>query len=192
MIIITDTQRKIIDAFFLAAKEHPRRKEMTMQLIADRAGMNKATIYKYHFSSVDEIIEKIHFLVDKDIGNAFENFITSDRSDFTSFMTDNMLPHLYDNKDWLKILYGTNIDPDWLDFLVNKYSPMVEKYLNKIEKNEVIPNFYLSQVVVKEFISIISVWLTDDTPEPVSLFKRKFLGILQLSLTNILMPDVLQ
>ncbi|MFK4935934.1 hypothetical protein ACI1UF_06300 [Lactococcus garvieae] len=66
-----------------------------------------------------------------------------------------------------------------------KYSPVVEAYLNKIGKKEIFSNAYLANILLKEFLSILSTWLTDDIPEPVSLFQKKFLYLLSLSPADI-------
>lgn len=45
MKIITDSQRKIIDAFFLIAKEQPNQR-ITFQMLADQSGMRRESIYR--------------------------------------------------------------------------------------------------------------------------------------------------
>lgn len=180
MKIITDSQRKIIDAFFLIAKEQPNQR-ITFQMLADQSGMRRESIYRYHFSNLEELIEKVHDIIDNEISSAFEEFVNNGDLNLLKFLSYLVLPCLYEKKDWLKILYGTNVDPGWSNFLEERYFPLIECYLNKKGKNDIIPNFFLSKVIVKEFLAIVAVWLTDDNPEPASLFQRKFVHIFQQS-----------
>lgn len=182
---ITGTQLKIIDAFFKVVLDHPDQK-ITVEMISKQAGMTRENIYHNHFRGTKEIIEKIHDIIDRDICFKFQNFIDSDDTNIGDFLSQVMIPSLYQKKEWLKVLYGTNIDPLWPDFLQSRYAPLVEAHLDKIGKNDLISNFFLSQIIVKEFIAIVSVWLTDNNPEPPSLFKEKFIHILQQSPLELL------
>lgn len=155
-------------------------------MVADKAEMRRESIYKYHFKNVDAIIERIHLLIDEEIGNEFEKFITSGNTDLIHFFIHKMLPHMYENKEWLKLLYSTTLNSDWSDFLQKKYSPIVEVYLNNIRKNDILSNFFLSHLIVKEFLAIVSSWLIDSNPEPASLFQKKFLHVLHTSLYDLL------
>lgn len=190
MIITSDSQKRLIEAFFRVAEEHPEQK-ITFAMIAERAGMSRENAYRNHFRGIPEIIKRIHFLIDNDISTEFEKFTASDDTDILRFIGKSILPFLYDKKDWLRVLYGTNVDSEWFTFLQQRYVPLVTIYLDKIEKNDVIPNTLLSQLIVKNFLSIISVWLTDNNPEPPSLFIKKFIHLLQQSPADMMMQKTL-
>ncbi|WP_270227975.1 transcriptional regulator [Lactococcus garvieae] len=164
---------------------------MTLQMVADQAGLRRESIYRYHFDNMEDIIEKIHFLIDKDIDDETAKFMRGTNTNIVKFVSHTLLPLLYARKEWIKILCETNVDPNWLNFLQEKYSPVVEAYLNKIGKKEIFSNAYLANILLKEFLSILSTWLTDDIPESVSLFQKKFLYLLSLSpadIANVKMP----
>ena len=63
MIIINDTQLKIIDAFFVLTNESTSLHDITMQLIADKAGIRRQNIYKNHFNGIQDIIKTVHLLI---------------------------------------------------------------------------------------------------------------------------------
>lgn len=71
-----------------------------------------------------------------------------------SFLSHEILPLLYEKRDWLQILYGTILDPKWGKFLERKYAPLIEKYLDNIEKEYIISNSFLALLVVKEFFPL--------------------------------------
>lgn len=175
MIITTDSQQRVIDMFFIIAKETPDIKKISLQMIADRLGIRRESIYKYCFRTPEEILERAHYLIDIKIEVAVTNFIESSNHNVNIFLTDKMLPILYEHREWLQIFYSTTLDPQWGVFLEKKYSPLIKKYLDKIKKDHFIPNKFLSLLILKQFSSIISVWLKAPNPEPVSIFKKKFL-----------------
>lgn len=185
VIITTETQKKIIEAFLILASTSSNKK-ITVEMIGHEIGMSRENIYRNHFRGIKEIIERIHYLIDEEIFSKFQEFVDSGNSNITGFLAEQILPILYEKKEWLKVLYGTNTDPDWTFFLETKYVPLITNFLEKIEKKDVIPNFLLAQIIVKEFIALVSVWLTDNNPEPPELFIKKFLHIMSQSPKNML------
>lgn len=186
MIITTDNQQRVIDAFFLIAKENPDIKKISLQTVASRLGIRRESIHKYCFRTPDEILERAHYLIDKKIEESFNIFINKRHHDFALFLSQEILPLLYEKKDWLQVLYNTNLDPRWNEFLENKYAPLIEKHLNNIGKEYIIPNNFLALLIVKEFLAITSTWLKDTNPEPASLFQKKFLKVFNSSPNDLL------
>lgn len=180
ILITTETQKKIIEASFQVAKEHPNQ-QITIKMICEKVGMSRENFYRYHFHDFNEILEKIHFLANDEINQLFVKFINSENPDILDFLRQSMIPFLYDKKEWLKILFETKLDLEWMKFLHKEYTPLVQSYLDNIEKKGPIPNLYLAQIIVKEFFAIISTWLTDNSPEPPELFMEKFLYIVEQS-----------
>ncbi|CAM3102791.1 TetR/AcrR family transcriptional regulator [Lactococcus hircilactis] len=184
MPVTSDSQRQLIEAFFRVAKEYPEQK-MTFAMVAKRAGMSRENAYRNHFRGIPEIIERIHFLIDNEIRTDFEKFISSEDPDISKFFST-ILPFLYEKQEWLRVLFNSYIDPNWLMFLQQKYIPLFTDYLDKLGKVDVFSNAFLSQIVVKEFLSIISTWLSTDSPEPPALFVKKFIHLLQQSPIDML------
>lgn len=186
MIFTSETQYKIIDAYFSILQETPDVKKISLGMVAYRVGMRRESISKYHFKNVEEIRERIRHLVDDKLEEAAENFVGGENLALYPFISEVMLPHLYKYRDWLKILYGTTIDSEWQTFLLQRYTPLVERYLDEIEQKELISNQLLAAIIVKEILSIVSTWLTDNHPDPVFIFQKKFMHILQSSPYDLL------
>ncbi|MCT0015539.1 hypothetical protein EFE32_01430 [Lactococcus lactis subsp. lactis] len=98
MIITTDNQQRVIDAFFLIAKETPDIKKISLQMIASRIGIRRESIHKYCFRTPDEILERAHYLIDKKIEESFNRFIDKHHQDFALFLSQEILPLLYEKK----------------------------------------------------------------------------------------------
>jgi len=180
---LSENQEKIIEAFLMLARENPNEK-ITVQMIADRADLHRSTIYKYHFSNIEDIIRHIRQILDKELVESFHQVLEKDITDDSAlldFIANTLLPSLYHRRTWLKVLYTTDVDPTFERYLLKSYSPLVEDYLNKLEKETVIGSHFAAQVVVREMLALISTWLTDDEPEPLSLFKKKFLTVFKMS-----------
>lgn len=184
-IVDTEKRRKILDAFFQLAKENPSQ-NITLDMIAKKVKMRRESIYKYHFDNKGEMIDMIRHLVDEEIYSEFKKYISKNKFNISTFLEEVILPTLYEKRDWLKVLFQTNLDSDWQRFLIGRYCPLIENYLNKMGKKEILSNNFLARLVVKKFLNIVATWLTEEHPEPVSLFKEKFVYIYNLSLSDIL------
>lgn len=190
MILISDTQVRIIDAFFLLAQESECAQNITMQQIAEKAGIRRQNIYKNHFHGIEDIIHTVHLIIDNNCKNLMKTFVNNNSNDLSIFLADEMLPLLYSKRAWLKNLYNTSLDPDWLPFLHEQYKPLVKVYLdNNIDeicsRLKLSPEF-IYKLIVGNTLVIISCWLTSDNPEPPSLFKYKFLQLFSLALDDIM------
>nr|BAM73615.1 putative transcriptional regulator [Lactococcus lactis] len=190
MILVSDTQLRIIDAFFLLAEKSDCAHKITMQQIAEKAGITRQNIYKNHFHGVDDIIRTVHLMIDSDCKNLMKKFVSNNSENLSTFLADEILPILYSRRAWLKNLYDTSLDPDWLPFLHEQYKPLVKLYLrNDIDKIcsklEISPDF-VCDLIIGNTLVIISCWITSNIPEPPTLFKYKFLNLFSLTLDSIL------
>lgn len=188
-IITDDKQRLIIDAYFRILQENPEIKDITIKMLASKSGMSRESIYRYHFGSIEEIKERICLLADGELEEETKKFLSKETHNLSIFLSKILLPYLYEKRDWLKILYNTDVEATWRSYLLKKYTPVVEDYLDKIGKRGVVPNAFLASIIVKECLAIISTWLTDPNPEPASLFKEKFLHIFKSSPYDLLISD---
>lgn len=190
MILISDTQVKIIDAFFLIAQESECAQNITMQQIAEKAGIRRQNIYKNHFNGIDDIIHTVHRIIDKKCKELMKKFINSNSKNLSIFVADEILPVLYNKRDWLKNLYNTSLDPDWIKFLHDQYKPLVKVYLEDnideiCSRLKLNPEFVYNLIIGNTLV-IISCWLTSDTIEPPSLFKYNFLNLCSIALDDII------
>jgi AcrR family transcriptional regulator len=184
MVVTTENQTKVIEALLRIAQENPKNKRITVTEVAKRAGMTRTSFYKYNFDDMESILTRMHDILDGEIYRGFNAIITGkirDDQPLLKFLNDTVLPTLYDQRAWLKTIYTTNVDLGWERYLQDKYAPLIETYLDKIGKKLPIENHYIGLIVIKEFLALVSTWITDDNPEPASLFKEKFMGALQTS-----------
>ena len=190
MILISDRQRQIIDAFFLVVEEASEPKKITMDMITKKAGISRQSIYDKHFSNIGEIIDKIHALVSEECEVRMQKFFSDGyrdyNDDFFKFFEQEILPLLYEKRDWLKILYSKVLDSSWADYAHKVYTPYIELYIKKTGNQSPLANDFICSLIVRQIIAIISNWLTNDRPEPASLFQKKFDYLIKTSTYELL------
>jgi AcrR family transcriptional regulator len=178
MILVSERQREIIEAFFLVIKEMDEPNKITMDMIAERAGISRQGIYEKHFSNIGDIVEKIHSLVSEECEERMQNFFYNSyetyNGDYFKFFEEEILPLLYNKRDWLKTLYSTKLDSSWADYAQKAYTPYVELYLTRLGNQSGLADDFICGLIVRQVIAIVASWLTCDEPEAVPLFKKKF------------------
>lgn len=71
---LSDKQIELIEIFFHLANKNPNQK-MSIKVLASHFGMTRESVHRYYISNMDELFEKIHYLVDHEISEAFEDFL---------------------------------------------------------------------------------------------------------------------
>lgn len=107
------TREKIIDAFFALASENPEKSNFTISEIASKAGISRQAIYQKHFKNFNEIILYVHNLIDKEICQVFNNYNPSSNINPLDYIAENVLPAIWKERQWIRCLYTTNIDPNF-------------------------------------------------------------------------------
>ncbi|GAB2024440.1 hypothetical protein OfM1_05110 [Lactovum odontotermitis] len=181
MVELSEKQKMIIEAFFLLAQEVADPQKITMQMIADRAGITRQNIYAKHFDSIEEMIQKIHILIDSQCMEKMEEFFEANRHDLVDYFADEVLPILYERRAELRVLYRTNLDRRWSLFLEKQYAPMIEAYLRKSGKVVEVSYKFLSRLIVGQVMTLIACWLVEDNPLQPTLFKEEFVTLLSVS-----------
>ncbi|MCQ9215777.1 TetR/AcrR family transcriptional regulator [Streptococcus gallolyticus] len=119
--MVWQTREKIIDAFFELAQNNPEKNKFTISEITQQAGISRQAIYQKHFKNFQEIIDYIHEILDKQIYQIYANYdITKDGNPFI-YVADNVLPVIYEGKEWIACLYISAIDPSFEQFIVSTY-----------------------------------------------------------------------
>lgn len=98
-----------------------------------------------------------------------------------------ILPEIYRYREWLKILYHSEIDLKWRKYLFDKYYCETRDYL-KSNSNIVSP-LSLEQtvkIVIDSVVSIISVWISEEIPTHPSKFFITFLQLMEYSPSSFL------
>lgn len=184
--MVKGTRESIVDAFFRLAEKYPLNSSFSMTEIAKEAGITRQAIYQKHFRNTDEIINYIHQIVDDEIKETYYKYgRTKDINPF-SYVADYILPLIYQGREWIRILYVTNIDPSWKNFLASTYTNWGLKQLTPNRQNFGFSDDIMINLVVNMTMTIIEAWITQETPLPPDEFKPKFLKIIQTPLNDYL------
>ena len=91
-----DKKTKIIDAFMQLACENPNLQEISVKLIAEKAGIGKGTVYEY-FDSKDEIIkDAVELIIDK----MFVHYLVDDYDNLN--FEDALMKYIHNNYEAAK------------------------------------------------------------------------------------------
>ncbi|WP_416468625.1 TetR/AcrR family transcriptional regulator [Streptococcus thermophilus] len=176
------THENIINAFFrIAAKKDARL--ITMSEIASEAHISRQAIYQKHFRTVDEIIDEIHQIIYQNTYSILNNFNPS-HSTLNEYIAHELLPRLYQHRDWLRILHSSNIDYNWQLFISKHYLPIIYPHLDEISSQLKISKDFLALFIIKYYEAIISSWLLQDLPMPPEVFGKYFLQLVDIPITD--------
>lgn len=177
------THENIINAFFrLAAKKEAR--SITLSEVAKEAHVSRQAIYQKHFSSIDEIIFEIRQTIYQDVYSVVENY-NADHLSPNDFIAHHLLPRLYNYRNWIKILHTSNIDFNWYNFIEKQYLPLINSHVIDISKKLKLSKEFVSSFLAKYYTSIIASWLIQDLPMPPERFKKYFLQLTDLAITDL-------
>ena len=156
-----NTRDRILDAFFELADKQPDRSRFTFTEIAKEAGLSRQAIYKRHFNNTTEIIEYIRQDMVK---QAFAPNWNSNNSeaglDPFAFLAQTILPAIYEQRQRIKILYTSSVDPLWSDFITASYKDWIEQNLNLDYQKLGIPEDLANQLLAGWISSLIENWIT--------------------------------
>ncbi|HEY0222095.1 MAG TPA: TetR/AcrR family transcriptional regulator [Lactovum miscens] len=170
-----ETKSKIITALFKLAIRSPKKQHFTITEIAKEANLTRQAIYRKHFSSADEIIEYIHDIIKSDVAFSI-NFHKENDKDQTLFsiLSNALLPTLYEHRDWIKLLHKTSVDDSWTYFFEKTYQDFFIPYIGKDIKTLGISKEIAATLLIRYIIAIVSVWLSQEYPEPPQVFESTF------------------
>ncbi|GBG96238.1 transcription regulator [Lactococcus termiticola] len=176
-----------MDAFFMLVDEVDEPRKISMEMIAGRVGIRRQSIYEKHFSSVSDLMTTIFELVSSPCELKIQAYFAGDKSqDFFDFFAQEILPLLYEKRDWLKLLYSKVIAASWSDFAQRTYLPYVEAYLKDFPNETGLSDRFRSDLLVRQVIAIVASWLTSEKVEPASLFAPRFLDLLGKSSLDLI------
>ena len=185
-----NTRDRILDAFFELADKQPDRSRFTFTEIAKEAGLSRQAIYKRHFNNTTEIIEYIRQdMVEQAFApNWNSNNAEADLDPFT-FLAQTILPAIYEQRQRIKILYTSSVDPLWSDFITASYKDWIEQNLNLDHQKLGIPEDLANQLLAGWISSLIENWITQDDPVPFKQFSKTFLNLVSSPLTSFAAYD---
>jgi transcriptional regulator, tetR family, putative len=152
--------------------------------------LSRQAIYKRHFNNTTEIIEYIRQDMVKQAfaPNWNSNNAEADLDPFT-FLAQTILPAIYEQRQRIKILYTSSVDPLWSDFITASYKDWIEQNLNLDHQKLGIPEDLANQLLAGWISSLIENWITQDDPVPCKQFSKTFLNLVSSPLTSFAAYD---
>lgn len=180
--MVKGTHENIINAFFrIAAKKDARL--ISLSEIATEAHVSRQAIYQKHFKTIDEIIDEVHQIIYQDIYSVLKDFESS-QYNLNEFIAYKLIPRIYEHREWLRILYTSNIDSGWERFISEQYLPVINPHLNEISQRLKLSKDFIAGFIIKYYMSIISSWLVQDLPMPPDHFKKYFLQLVNTPISD--------
>ncbi|MBM7636040.1 TetR/AcrR family transcriptional regulator [Streptococcus saliviloxodontae] len=182
--MVKDTRKKIVNAVLRIASSDKTKGKLTLAEIANEAGISRQAIYQKHFKNTEEIFKYIHEEIDNKILSVFSENVLTDPNVSLIYerVATYLLPVIYDYREWLKILYNSEVDLKWRKYLFDNYYTPIITYLeeNKINVSPLTTKQTV-RISIDYTISIISVWLSEDVPMHPSIFSKVFLEVINKS-----------
>lgn len=183
------TRERIINAFFELAINNPEKTTFTMSEIARQTGLTRQAIYRKHFRSLQEIIDYVHTLIDKQIHQVYSDYdMTTDGNPF-NYVADNVLPVIYEGRTWITCLYTSAIDSSFEQFIVSTYTKWGMENVHPQSEKFHLPDDVLTQLIVEQTMVIIKNWIIQENPTPPDEFKDDFLRLINAPLSTYLKVD---
>lgn len=160
---IDQTDQKILTAFFeLGYKYQGTFHEITLTEIAEQANLTRPTVYG-RFGKKSDILHFLHNYLKQEVRATIEKSIHAD--DIWKYLSENVIPKIYDLRNYLKPLYCTEIDPVWLHYLEEDYQRLLEARIS---------DKFHRTLAIKTILDLVEHWLNHDFPESVETFSNKF------------------
>lgn len=188
VMIFTKYDLKIFSAFCKIAQTSSSANQITIPKIAKELGISRQAVYKSHYKNIDEIIHALHLYIEEDIQTDFKTAAheTNKSFDIIYFISYDILPKLYQKREYLKVLYGTTVDPSWHNFLTERYTKLIQNILN-LEHKKISEEY--TEFIVAQSLAIIGVWMRSEEIELPIYFSKKFHFLMKNSISDILKID---
>ena len=183
-VMVKGTRERIINSYFNLALKNPGKFRFTIAEIAMEAGISRQAIYKNHFNTPEDIMIAVHQEIDYEIEQEFNSY--DEGLSPLDFFTERIIPILYKNRNLLRYLYMTNIDPEWRLFLKNKYTKWVKDNININNTNLCLSKDMSLNLFVNMFLAIIESWIIQPIPETPDLFAKQLQKISNCSIRSLI------
>ncbi|RSJ41318.1 TetR/AcrR family transcriptional regulator [Streptococcus sanguinis] len=182
------TRKRILDAFFTLAEQNPTKVRFTFTDIAKTADLSRQAIYKRHFNNVNEIIDYIHEKLNDEFNQACSQYKFTSSNPFLSF-SETILPIIYRNRDWIRTLYTTSVDPFWSDFIISYFTDWISQNIKLDDTKLDMPSEISNTLLAKCFNLLIENWITQTYPLSLEKFSNIFLNLVSSPLTSFTIPN---
>lgn len=180
---IKDKSKKMIVNSFLNLTVHNEFNEISIDEIITNSGLSRGTFYN-HFRNKNDIIIYLEKIMCKSIDDAFED-ISPDNENYMSIMTHRILPLVYENREYTKILYQY-YQPSFFDFIVKRYSKYFIKYFeNYDEKVLKLSRDFAVQFFFRMMLNAMLLWISEAIPPTPEEFEPSFKKIINSSVSDV-------
>ncbi|MDR0199950.1 MAG: hypothetical protein LBI43_05165 [Streptococcaceae bacterium] len=183
MITFREKDVRIFEELCWLAKDASHFSDVTIEKIAGRMNLSRQAIYKNYYRSIDDILESMHIFVDQEGQSKIKEFLRSKNSGFIHFLADEILPIIYEKRQFQATLY--RYDPTWLSYIEKAYLPIFSRYLKETIKVTFDSDF-AARLVIQQILTILSQWVQKEQPETPLDFHDKFIYLLSVSPTELM------
>ncbi|CAI2611639.1 Hypothetical protein AAPFHON13_01050 [Apilactobacillus apinorum] len=151
--------------------------------IVKNSGVSRGTFYN-HFKSKNDIIVFIEQLMCRSIDNSFQD-IEDDNRNYMEIMTDRILPLVYENRGYTKVLYNY-YQPVFFDFLIKRYSKYFIKYFDNYDEKVLnLSKDFAVQFFFRMMLNAMLLWISQPIPSEPEEFKYSFEKIINSSVSDV-------
>ncbi|MDO4667519.1 MAG: TetR/AcrR family transcriptional regulator [Streptococcus sp.] len=179
-----DTRKRILDAYFTLALQHPEKTHFTFTEIAKQAGLSRQAIYKRHFNNTDEIIEYIHQEITNEFTSNHDSSSLKGKINPFSLFAQTIIPSMYQQREHLRILYQSSIDPLWKSFMIQNYQNWIEENISFSYQKLGLSKKMTNRILAVWLSSLIENWLTEEETLTPQEFSQIFLNLTSSPLMN--------
>jgi AcrR family transcriptional regulator len=176
-----DTRQLIIDALLRLAQRSPEKTTFTLTEIAAEAHISRQAIYQKHFQNVDDIIKDMHLQIATKARKKYVHTAPTPGVSPFQILADEMIPILYEHRDWLRIIYTSSLYIGWMKHIENSYRQWLRPYIAEAYIDLEVDFDLILQLLIGFVFSSSMAWLSQPFPLPPEIFKETFLKIVKLS-----------
>ena len=174
-----DTRRIIMNAVLRLAQKNPDRIQFTLTEIAMEARISRQAIYQKHYQNVNDIIHDIHLQIATEARKKLIQYGPSCGKSPFHIIADEMLPVLYEHREWLRVIYTTSLYPGWLGYLEKSYRPWITPFLvNNCSDADL---EVVTQILIGHVLNIFIAWLKQPVPVPPDAFREQFFKLINMT-----------
>lgn len=185
----TGTHERIIISFFRLAMEHPEQHPITLAEIAEEAHVSRQAIYRKHFKSSEEIVGEVRKRIKKDLQKKLKTSSPETGVSPFVFIANEVLPLAYEYRVWLRVLTTTAIDPSWQRFLEFQFANYLKPYLEMDKHYDKVSTKFKERLISKRVVDVISLWLSEEFPDPPESFAKTFLYLVSSSSNDLVKEE---
>lgn len=176
-----ETRQVIIDALFRLAQRSPERTSFTLTEIASEANLSRQAIYQKHYRNVEDIIEDIYSQIATRTREKLTQLPPTPGVSPFKLLADELIPALYEKRDWLRIIYTSSLYTGWFQRLQGNYYHWLKPFVVDSCAELQIDSEILLRLLVGYIFDLFVSWLSQPFPLPPEIFKKKFLKLVVLS-----------